>query len=365
MAGAPGAPPCPPLAAVEAVHSPESSVLRVPHFQELGPEELLGKEEVQAGVAAANAKGDRELASKSSPGRSPTWAPLAPAGWGSLTLARRGSAVPTAARFPAGGASSVPHTVRPAPAAWGTLRPSSLRPPARDSGAPPGSWAASSLQGASHPPVPRLLGSLSPGRGAHWGPTRLPSGTRTSVTLTSVSRGWPPPRASVWRARVERDRGQGARAACGHQARHRPGLAPAEGPRPAGRPVQPPLPPAGLRAVQRINQAIRAGVAADTVKELRCPEAQLPPVHPCAPAVYQQELAVLQRQQQGVRPPPPARLGVSSQPGAAWGTRGQIRDLPCPRAWCDGQCPWAKTASHTHSLLQGACKAGVLTSVGG
>ncbi|XP_023390059.1 ras GTPase-activating-like protein IQGAP3 [Pteropus vampyrus] len=54
-----------------------------------------------------------------------------------------------------------------------------------------------------------------------------------------------------------------------------------------------------LRAVRRINQAIRAGVAADTVKELRCPEAQLPPVHPCASAVYQQELAMLQQQQPG------------------------------------------------------------------
>ncbi|XP_057582766.1 ras GTPase-activating-like protein IQGAP3 isoform X5 [Hippopotamus amphibius kiboko] len=54
-----------------------------------------------------------------------------------------------------------------------------------------------------------------------------------------------------------------------------------------------------LQAVQRINRAIRRGVAADTVKELMCPEAQLPPVYPFASAVYQQELAVLQRQQQG------------------------------------------------------------------
>ena len=43
-------------------------------------------------------------------------------------------------------------------------------------------------------------------------------------------------------------------------------------------------------------------MAADTVKELMCPEAQLPPVHPFASAVYQQELAVLQQQQQGVSP---------------------------------------------------------------
>ncbi|KAM5256188.1 ras GTPase-activating-like protein IQGAP3 [Ctenodactylus gundi] len=52
-----------------------------------------------------------------------------------------------------------------------------------------------------------------------------------------------------------------------------------------------------LRAVHRINKAIQKGVAADTVKELMFPEAQLPPVHPFAAAVYQQELAVLQKQQ--------------------------------------------------------------------
>ncbi|ELW59861.1 Ras GTPase-activating-like protein IQGAP3 [Tupaia chinensis] len=54
-----------------------------------------------------------------------------------------------------------------------------------------------------------------------------------------------------------------------------------------------------LQAVLRINRAIRRGVAADTVKELMCPEAQLPPVYPFASATYQQELAVLQQQQQG------------------------------------------------------------------
>ncbi|XP_037669751.1 LOW QUALITY PROTEIN: ras GTPase-activating-like protein IQGAP3 [Choloepus didactylus] len=54
-----------------------------------------------------------------------------------------------------------------------------------------------------------------------------------------------------------------------------------------------------FQAVRRINSAIRRGVGADTVKELMCPEAQLPPVYPFASAVYQQELAVLQRQQQG------------------------------------------------------------------
>ncbi|XP_021105110.1 ras GTPase-activating-like protein IQGAP3 isoform X2 [Heterocephalus glaber] len=52
-----------------------------------------------------------------------------------------------------------------------------------------------------------------------------------------------------------------------------------------------------LQAVQRINRAIRRGAASDTVRELMSPAAQLPPVHPCASAVYQQELAVLQQQQ--------------------------------------------------------------------
>lgn len=60
--------------------------------------------------------------------------------------------------------------------------------------------------------------------------------------------------------------------------------------------------PAVLQAVRRINKAIQKGVAADTMKELMCPEAQLPPVYAFASAMYQQELAVLQRQQQGVSP---------------------------------------------------------------
>lgn len=55
-----------------------------------------------------------------------------------------------------------------------------------------------------------------------------------------------------------------------------------------------------LQAVWKINKAIQRGVATDTVKELMCPEAQLPQVYPFASAVYQQELALLQKQQQGV-----------------------------------------------------------------
>ncbi|XP_034357386.1 ras GTPase-activating-like protein IQGAP3 [Arvicanthis niloticus] len=54
-----------------------------------------------------------------------------------------------------------------------------------------------------------------------------------------------------------------------------------------------------LQAVWRINKAIQRGVATDTVKELMCPEAQLPQVYPFASAVYQQELALLQKQQRG------------------------------------------------------------------
>uniref|UniRef100_A0A452UUD8 IQ motif containing GTPase activating protein 3 n=1 Tax=Ursus maritimus TaxID=29073 RepID=A0A452UUD8_URSMA len=54
-----------------------------------------------------------------------------------------------------------------------------------------------------------------------------------------------------------------------------------------------------LEAVGRINRAIQRGGAAATVKELMCPEAQLPPVYPRAPAVYQQELTALQQQRGG------------------------------------------------------------------
>ncbi|KAF7480169.1 Hypothetical predicted protein [Marmota monax] len=47
-----------------------------------------------------------------------------------------------------------------------------------------------------------------------------------------------------------------------------------------------------LQAVRWVNKAIQRGVDVDTVKELR-------PVYPFAATVYQQELAVPQRQQQG------------------------------------------------------------------
>lgn len=77
-------------------------------------------------------------------------------------------------------------------------------------------------------------------------------------------------------------------------------------------------------------------MASDTVKELMCPEAQLPQVYPFASAVYQQELAVLQKQQQGVSPGGPKQLG--EWPGLGWaelvmaasgGAHARPRPQPC------------------------------------
>ncbi|KAI7814790.1 putative ras GTPase-activating-like protein IQGAP1, partial [Triplophysa rosa] len=51
-----------------------------------------------------------------------------------------------------------------------------------------------------------------------------------------------------------------------------------------------------LRAVERINAAIRKGVAEETVNELMNPDAQLPQVYPTAADLYQRELACLQQQ---------------------------------------------------------------------
>ncbi|KAJ8340322.1 hypothetical protein SKAU_G00349550 [Synaphobranchus kaupii] len=51
-----------------------------------------------------------------------------------------------------------------------------------------------------------------------------------------------------------------------------------------------------LQAVERINAAIRAGVAEKTVEELMNPDAQLPQVYPSAAELYQQELSSLQQQ---------------------------------------------------------------------
>uniref|UniRef100_A0AAQ5XTH9 IQ motif containing GTPase activating protein 1 n=1 Tax=Amphiprion ocellaris TaxID=80972 RepID=A0AAQ5XTH9_AMPOC len=53
-----------------------------------------------------------------------------------------------------------------------------------------------------------------------------------------------------------------------------------------------------LKAVERINAAIRAGVAEKTVEELMNPEAQLPEVYPNAADLYQRELSSLQQQSQ-------------------------------------------------------------------
>uniref|UniRef100_A0A8C2Z8R4 IQ motif containing GTPase activating protein 1 n=1 Tax=Cyclopterus lumpus TaxID=8103 RepID=A0A8C2Z8R4_CYCLU len=51
-----------------------------------------------------------------------------------------------------------------------------------------------------------------------------------------------------------------------------------------------------LRAVERINSAVRAGVPEKTVVELMNPDAQLPEVYPSAADLYQRELLSLQQQ---------------------------------------------------------------------
>jgi len=56
-----------------------------------------------------------------------------------------------------------------------------------------------------------------------------------------------------------------------------------------------------LRAVERINGAIRKGVAEETVNELMNPDAQLPQVYPSAADLYQRELASLQQQSAEVK----------------------------------------------------------------
>uniref|UniRef100_A0A3Q2W9Y8 IQ motif containing GTPase activating protein 1 n=1 Tax=Haplochromis burtoni TaxID=8153 RepID=A0A3Q2W9Y8_HAPBU len=53
-----------------------------------------------------------------------------------------------------------------------------------------------------------------------------------------------------------------------------------------------------LKAVERINNAIREGVPEKTVEELMNPDAQLPEVYPSAADLYQRELASLQQQSQ-------------------------------------------------------------------
>ena len=51
-----------------------------------------------------------------------------------------------------------------------------------------------------------------------------------------------------------------------------------------------------LHAIERINDAIRAGVPEKTVEELMNPDAQLPQVYPGAADLYQRELLSLQQQ---------------------------------------------------------------------
>ncbi|NWI22317.1 IQGA3 protein, partial [Sula dactylatra] len=56
-----------------------------------------------------------------------------------------------------------------------------------------------------------------------------------------------------------------------------------------------------LRAVSRINAAVRRGIAAETLEALTDPAAQLPDVYPLAAPLYQRQLALLQRQHQHPR----------------------------------------------------------------
>ncbi len=56
-----------------------------------------------------------------------------------------------------------------------------------------------------------------------------------------------------------------------------------------------------LQAVERINAAIRKGVAEETVNELMNPDAQLPQVYPSAADLYQRELTSLQQQSAEVK----------------------------------------------------------------
>lgn len=70
----------------------------------------------------------------------------------------------------------------------------------------------------------------------------------------------------------------------------------------AGSPVLSSLLCSVLKAVERINAAIRAGVPEKTVEELMRPEAQLPEVYPSAADLYQRELASLQQQSPQVPP---------------------------------------------------------------
>ena len=100
-----------------------------------------------------------------------------------------------------------------------------------------------------------------------------------------------------------------------------------------------------------------------------CPEAQLPPVYPFASAMYQQELAVLQQQQQGVSPRsegpalgfPSSWRDQSSQSRAPmrallnagkWlGVGGGLPSLP---SWVyyNSKYLWANAALNTHLMLK-------------
>lgn len=73
--------------------------------------------------------------------------------------------------------------------------------------------------------------------------------------------------------------------------------------------------PSVLRAVSRINAAIRRGMPAKTLEVLMDPAAQLPRVYPLAAPLYQCQLALLQHQHPRVRDLP----GMGSGSNRLWG----------------------------------------------
>lgn len=89
-----------------------------------------------------------------------------------------------------------------------------------------------------------------------------------------------------------------------------------------------------LRAVSRINAAVRRGMPAETLEALTDPAAQLPDVYPLAAPLYQHQLSLLQRQHPRVRAPQ-GQAGSSgswdplgSVPLLGWGYGGVSVCLP-------------------------------------
>lgn len=102
--------------------------------------------------------------------------------------------------------------------------------------------------------------------------------------------------------------------------------------------------PAALRAISRINAAIRRGMSAETLEALTDPAAQLPDVYPLAAPLYQCQLSLLQRQHPRVRAPQ-GQAGFQWQFGpagvsASGGMGGQCLPAPHRESWCRRSCSW-------------------------